>query len=189
MTMIIDGTNGVTFPNTTVQAVAGLPLTGGNLSGSIAFTASNAGITFNNSNALTNSQLNDYEMGTFTPSFTSAGGTNPTIAYSVQQGTYTKIGNTVFVSIRLNTSSVSGGSGNLQISGLPFTTSGAATVLWSLPQGFVYNWTISPVASFINPGSATVAMYSSTIGNTQSTVAGLGGACYFSCSGSYTATF
>ena len=36
--------------------------------GNLTFSTSNAGIVFNNSSALTNSTLNDYETGTFTPS-------------------------------------------------------------------------------------------------------------------------
>ena len=118
MTIILGGTNpAVTFPDATVQNTAGLPLTGGNLSGSIAFTASNAGITFNNSNALTNSQLNDYETGTYTPTLSTSGGNTYT-----QSGTaiYTKIGNTVLVQGTVTWTAKSG-TGGLQIS-LPFAT-------------------------------------------------------------------
>ena len=41
---------------------------------------SNAGITFNNSSALTNSTLNDYETGTWTPTFTGSTGAG-TVSY------------------------------------------------------------------------------------------------------------
>ena len=91
--MILGGTNpAVTFPDATVQNTAGLPLTGGNLSGSIAFTASNAGITFANSSALANSQLNDYETGTWTVTDQSGAG----LSLVSNTGTYTKIGRVVY---------------------------------------------------------------------------------------------
>ena len=42
MSMIIDGTNGLTFNNATTQASAGLPLTGGTLSGALTVPTLNA---------------------------------------------------------------------------------------------------------------------------------------------------
>lgn len=63
--------------------------------------------------------LDDYEEGTWTPTFT-AGTTNPTVTYQVNVGSYVKIGKLVYVSCRLRVATVSGGSGVLSISGLPF---------------------------------------------------------------------
>jgi len=62
--------------------------------------------------------LDDYEEGTWTPSYTATG-----ITYSTQVGKYTKIGDIVIVSFIVatsNTTSISG-SGNLNVTGLPFT--------------------------------------------------------------------
>ena len=73
----IDNTQKVTFAN------------------SIGF-GSNAGITFNNSSALTNSTLNDYETGTFTPSPTAIINCS---AISVTNAIYTKIGRNVYCEI------------------------------------------------------------------------------------------
>ena len=80
---------------------------------------SNAGITFNNSSALTNSTLNDYETGTFTPAlnFTSV---NTGVTYGSQQGTYVKIGRLVVVDIYIALTSKGSASGNCNITGLPF---------------------------------------------------------------------
>lgn len=65
--------------------------------------------------------LDDYEEGTWTPSIGGAGG-NGTLTYSLQQGGYTKVGNMVTCWGRVQaTSTVTGGSGTLQIYGLPFT--------------------------------------------------------------------
>ena len=65
--------------------------------------------------------LDDYEEGTFTPTF---GGstTDPSgITYDHQIGSYTKVGTLVQVTIKLGTDAITSvGSGNLRIRGLPF---------------------------------------------------------------------
>jgi hypothetical protein len=93
----IDNTQKVTFAN------------------SIGF-GSNAGITFNNSSALTNSTLNDYEVGTYTP--TDQSGAGLTFSFA-RTSVYTKIGNIVNVQIDLTFPSTASTAGAL-IS-LPFT--------------------------------------------------------------------
>jgi hypothetical protein len=95
----IDNTQKVTFAN------------------SIGF-GSNAGITFNNSSATVNSTLNDYEVGTYTPTDQSGAGLSLTIN---QTATYTKIGKIVNVTFNITyptTSSTLGASISL-----PFTAS------------------------------------------------------------------
>jgi len=73
---------------------------------------------------MTSELLDDYEEGTFTPSFNmSSGGHNMT--YSVQQGSYTKIGNMVSIEIYLNVGTINAnGTGSLRVGGLPFTKTG-----------------------------------------------------------------
>jgi hypothetical protein len=64
--------------------------------------------------------LDDYEEGTFTPTAfgsSSAG----TTSYSTQQGTYTKIGNQVTISVRLDWSALTG-TGELTFGGFPFSS-------------------------------------------------------------------
>lgn len=66
-------------------------------------------------------RLDDYEEGVWTPVLTSSG-TAPTATYgNINGGRYTKIGNKVFITGTLHTSSNSGGTGTLYITGLPFT--------------------------------------------------------------------
>ena len=79
------------------------------------------GLTFNGDTADANA-LDDYEEGTFTPSY---GGltSNPTVTYDVQYGHYTKVGRLVTFNLGLGTDAVSGGSGNVVVNGLPFTVS------------------------------------------------------------------
>jgi hypothetical protein len=67
--------------------------------------------------------LDDYEEGTWTPTATSGGGSITT--YSTT-GTYTKIGDLVFVRGRILLTTVGTASGNLTVGGLPFTTSNTA---------------------------------------------------------------
>ena len=68
-------------------------------------------------------QLDDYEEGTCTFTYTGSSG-NPTVTYDgVTYGFYTKIGRKVFIEGRIRTDAFSGGSGLLQVSGLPFTVS------------------------------------------------------------------
>ena len=89
--------------------------------GNLNLTTSNAGVVFNNSSATVNSTLNDYETGTWTPTWSVSGGTISTPAFA--NGTYTKIGNTVYIRGYLSYGgSVTGSpSGALAMSGLPFT--------------------------------------------------------------------
>ena len=70
-------------------------------------------------------KLDDFETGSFTPTFTSSG-TAPSLTYSTQGGTYVKVGNlvTIWIKLRINNIS-SAGSGNLRVAGLPFTVTDA----------------------------------------------------------------
>ena len=98
---------------------AGAPilcLSGGNTSATgtgIAFPATQSASTDANT-------LDDYEEGTFTPTVigTTVAGT---ATYSVQVGRYTKIGNRVLFEARV-TYTGGNGTGNLRMTGLPFTS-------------------------------------------------------------------
>jgi len=67
-------------------------------------------------------KLEDYEEGTWTPTY-NASGASPSVTYSTRQARYRKIGNMVVVSWHLRASAYTAGSGDLQITGLPFTAS------------------------------------------------------------------
>ena len=85
--------------------------------------AGGCGIRFDNTVASTDAHtLDDYEEGNITPTLLGSS-SNPTQIYNSRGGFYTKIGNRVFYTIRLemNGSGISAGSGNLIIGGLPFT--------------------------------------------------------------------
>ena len=78
------------------------------------------GLTFNGDTAAANA-LDDYEEGTWTPRYMQGGVLN-TATYSVQEGTYTKIGNLVTVFFDVDASSITSGSGTCEIDGLPFSS-------------------------------------------------------------------
>ena len=80
---------------------------------------SGGGLTFNGDTAAANA-LDDYEEGTWTPVF--AGGTSAgTYTYGSQVGRYTKVGNIIHAHFRLvNITTGSAGTGNAEISGLPY---------------------------------------------------------------------
>lgn len=68
--------------------------------------------------------LDDYEEGSWTPELR-FGGANTSIAYSTRTGTYTKIGNLVYVEFRIALSSKGTATGSATITGMPFAASGA----------------------------------------------------------------
>jgi len=80
-------------------------------------------------------KLDSYEQGTFVPTFTRSG-TAPVYSASTASGSYTKIGNVVHIQILIVVSSVTtSGSGNVQISGLPFAN-GASSYSGVLNVGY-----------------------------------------------------
>jgi hypothetical protein len=89
--------------------------------------------------------LDDYEEGTFTPSY-GGSGADPTATYLSQTlGRYTKIGDLVHCQVEIRTSAISGGSGDLEIKGFPFT----ANSLSALAQGAVTLYNITFNTSYL----------------------------------------
>jgi hypothetical protein len=141
-------------------------------------TTSGTGITFPaTASASTNANtLDDYEEGTWTPEY---GGstTNPTVtSYSIRNGTYTKTGNVVSLTGHMRTSGLSGGSGDVQIIGLPFAASSASSYV---ATGSVYQFsTVTNFATVLrfDSGNSKIDVYfgSSTVQPTGMPIANLG---------------
>jgi hypothetical protein len=67
-------------------------------------------------------KLDDYEEGTWTPILTTNGAAPTGVTYSFRSGSYTKIGNVVYFRFGLYLSGItSTGSGEVRVSGLPFS--------------------------------------------------------------------
>ena len=89
--------------------------------GDLVIGTSGHGIDFSASEGTgaTNSQLDDYEQGTFTPRI--ACSTNSATVYQDGYGAYTKVGNKVTVSIRMNNIHQASMSGTIQLGNLPYS--------------------------------------------------------------------
>jgi hypothetical protein len=124
-----------------------ITLTTGNV-----IVANGQGIDFSaTSGTGTSELLDDYEEGNFTPVIvgsTSAG----TGTYNTQIGTYTKIGNRVFIQIRIDWSAHTG-TGTTAIAGYPFTSSantyGSFTVRFD--SAFIVTVGNVPMCAFLPP--------------------------------------
>jgi len=117
------------------------------------------GITFNGDTAEANA-LDDYEEGTFSPALNTG-----TPTYSEQMGSYTKIGNVVFINISL---SWTGGptSGNISIGTLPFTSSATLQLFSPLGQVFNNNLTVSgyDLAGYVGASQTSIQIVNLTSG-------------------------
>ena len=100
---------------------------------SLSATIDDDGLKFNADTAAANA-LDDYEEGTWTPVMHSSGGA-VSASYQFRSAYYIKIGNSVYVRWGFRLSSRSGGSGNAQVTGLPFTSKNYGS--YQQPAAFV----------------------------------------------------
>jgi len=114
------------------------------------------GLTFNGDTAAANA-LDDYEEGTFTPAYSNIG----TGTYTKQVGTYTKIGDTVTCWMHLKLATLGTASGNLRISGLPFTSNALADIFGSSSTMYGSGWTTgrASLVGQISPSATEVFIY------------------------------
>jgi hypothetical protein len=71
---------------------------------------------------MTSELLNDYEEGTWTPTYYGATGSAGSLAYAEQSGKYTKIGRQVTVTGTIILSNKGSWTGRIQIGGFPFVS-------------------------------------------------------------------
>ena len=94
-----------------------------------------------------------YETGTWTPSITFGGGSTG-VVYSVQRGSYTRIGNQVTIHARIDLTSKGSSNGDFRVTGLPFVgSSSAGANSNSVTFGVSKNWsglTVSPTSTVKN---------------------------------------
>lgn len=122
-----------------------------------AFTTSGTpyvtGISFNSGT----DTLSVYSNGTWTPTITGSTG-NPTPTYTAQTGTYRKIGDMVYISCFITVSALTGGTGNFEISGLPFTSVNVTTEqAWF--AGLFVNTTTFRMMVKVQPNATKTTIY------------------------------
>lgn len=136
----------------------------------------NFSATSDGSGVVASEVLDDYEEGTWTPTFHGAT-TDPTQSYAGQRGVYTKVGNLVTVSciLQMAASGVTAGSGQAQLGGLPYTS---YSVDWqNASVGYTQSWgsTVgAPTHALVVANSTRLNLY--TYDNDAGNVSGVAGA-------------
>jgi hypothetical protein len=108
--------------------------------------------------------LDDYEEGTWTPVINS--GFNAGVTYAAQGGTYTKIGNRVFFTCRLEIGTGTGNGNRIDIGGLPFSSltspsggfSGAAVFSY-VNSNIINSTSTNPPTMYIGDNSTGINFY------------------------------
>lgn len=122
--------------------------------------AAGEGIVFNGDAISAANTLDDYEEGTFTPTY--IGSTTPgDHAYSTQVGRYEKIGRQVSFRCRVILSAKGTIAGNISLGGLPFTTSSAISTYGSISIGNAASFSITAgenFAGYMNINSTEIAL-------------------------------
>jgi hypothetical protein len=93
--------------------------------------------------------LDDYEEGTWTPTFSSA---SATFSYSYQSGRYTKIGNTVHLYAYIQASASGTLTNAISISSLPFTPNAGVTAYNAISLDS--NSGANHIAGYVNPAAS-----------------------------------
>jgi len=161
----------VVSPNTNNSYSLTLPSASGELitktiTGGVSISAGNLsfdsgyGIDFSATAGTGTSELfNDYEEGTFTPAYNTSN-SNMTVTDN-GTGTYTKIGRVVHVYMRFLVSAISSaGTGDLRITGLPFTqASGSPVGVVSVIYESNFATNTFPTAGRIDQGKTYIDLY------------------------------
>ena len=109
--------------------------------------------------------LDDYEEGTFTPVISGDGGTDGSWSSGGSHtGTYRKVGTLVYIAVQVSGTPDEAGTGNLQITGLPYTSAQAAGGHGqALALGALFDWDIGDTAYQIgcrvNDNSTLIAFW------------------------------
>jgi hypothetical protein len=99
--------------------------------------------------------LDDYEEGTFTPSFTFS--TSGSVTYSTRTAQYTKIGRMVNCTIAIALSGVSSPSGTMTLTGLPFTAGVGELFVSGITIGIARNFTgVLTITGYVGQSSNVI---------------------------------
>jgi len=153
--------------------------------------SSGMGITFpaTQSASTDANTLDDYEEGTWTPVLTN--GTTNVTSYFFQGGSYVKIGKQVWITIQMSVNTVGISSGNIKITGLPFTAgeippTGGSTAY--VINGVKYFSTTGAMSLYLDRSSTELIPYFSSSYGTQMTYTDLSTGGQWWAQGYYVAT-
>jgi hypothetical protein len=165
--LISTATGGSLTTKVTVASGGDLTINNGNLVIGTAGKGIDFSATSNGSGTTTSELLNDYEEGTWTPTFAGTGGNSGQV-YATQDGTYTKVGRLVTFSAVLELSTLGTITGFVRIDGLPFAPAG--TPVLRPATTVAYNTTITTIPASVVYGSNSF-MYLYKISQTNPTAA------------------
>ena len=133
--------------------------------GNLVIGTSGKGIDFSatgQATGMTSELLDDYEEGTWTPTYVDSDGALVYDATGLTSGFYTKIGNTVVCQFHIQTFSITAnGTGLLSLGGLPFTSRTLAQSFFS--AGTLAIARVQDFASNNNPSSGLVGSAATTV--------------------------
>jgi hypothetical protein len=139
-------------------------LGGGGTTPYLRMASGSGGIQFNGDTAAANA-LNDYEEGTWTPVLAGSS-TAGTGTYTTRVGTYTKVGRLVTITVMMAWTAHTG-TGNMRVTGLPFTSLNTANAEYYSVPVFV-NMTMpastTPIVG-VGANSTLVAVLSQAVGS------------------------
>jgi hypothetical protein len=103
--------------------------------------------------------LSQYDEGTFTPAV-AFNNLSTGVTYSTQTGAYTRIGRCVYFSIDIVLTSKGSATGNMTVTGLPFTSMATNAYGVSFADWYDFNFgAINPIYGKINPSNTNISMF------------------------------
>ncbi len=147
-------------------------------SGNLACKLAGKGIDFSvvtpSGTSVDSNTLADYEVGEFTPTWYTESSL-VTVNYHTQKGYYVKIGRMVYFQFYIrvaDSNAISGGSGNLVLQGLPFTSQSATThpnvAYGALSFAYTNNWQGTQLdRGLVSSGATKAYMYVGTSSGTN----------------------
>ena len=116
-----------------------------------------------NGTGTTSSEIfDDYEEGSFTPSYNTSNSNIGSVTYDARSGRYIKVGRLCFITIRMRTDNISSvGSGVVRITGLPFTHVNSANGRAITHNIWTSNWTSTdaPTLALIQNNTTHMRLY------------------------------
>jgi hypothetical protein len=129
--------------------------------------------------------LDDYEEGTFSPSFSGSGGSAGAAAIAAVSGRYTKTGRIVTVNLEFYISNKGSWTGDFRITNLPFTLGNASATAMAIAYAACTNVDASMIVARVNNNSNYIIIGTGANFNTPLQLTSVGLNEYWILSGTY----